>query len=188
MVHATWFFIVNCQPNIDGKEFEHVGNSYITHHWFYRRQSERPADLLDLESGAFVGLGPENLRKTNYGGRPAYQHQVRSHLTNLTQSGDLKKLDRGVYSITAAGRKRIAIDNDLMERKDRRGVAKWWNHAARSPPFQFAVALHEYHLAIYTSNRATSHTRTMENDTCADHHYYAERKRCLCNSLHSQRT
>ncbi len=61
----------------------------------------------DMESGAFIALNENDLRTTKYGGRPAYQHQVRSHLSNLTQAGDIQKVSRGVYSITAKGMKRI---------------------------------------------------------------------------------
>jgi predicted transcriptional regulator len=38
---------------------------------------------------------------------PAYVHQVRSHITNLFQSGDLKKVQRGEYCLTAKGKNRI---------------------------------------------------------------------------------
>lgn len=61
----------------------------------------------DMESGAFITLTENDLRITKYGGRLAYQHQVRSHLSNLTQSKDIHKVSRGVYSITAKGMKRI---------------------------------------------------------------------------------
>lgn len=61
----------------------------------------------DMESGAFIALTEKHLRVTKYGDRPAYQHQVRSHLSNLTKSKDIQKVSRGVYSITAKGMKRI---------------------------------------------------------------------------------
>jgi len=61
----------------------------------------------ELESGKFLTLTADDLRVTIYGGRPAYQHQVRSHLSNLRQSGDLKWVSRGKYSLTKKGRRRI---------------------------------------------------------------------------------
>jgi restriction endonuclease Mrr len=53
----------------------------------------------------FIALSPEHLRPTVYGGRPAYVHQVRSHITNLSQSGDLRQLGRGLYELTLKGRR-----------------------------------------------------------------------------------
>lgn len=61
----------------------------------------------DMESGAFISLTENDLRITKYGDRPAYQHQVRSHLSNLMQSKDIHKVSRRVYSITAKGMRRI---------------------------------------------------------------------------------
>ena len=61
----------------------------------------------DLESGDFKILNDEHLRKTSHGGRKAYQNQVRSHLSNLSQASDLKWVKRGTYEITDKGLKRI---------------------------------------------------------------------------------
>jgi hypothetical protein len=60
-----------------------------------------------LENGTFMTLTKEHLRKTQWQGRPAYQHQVRSHVSNMLQAGDLKKISKGVYTITDKGRQRI---------------------------------------------------------------------------------
>ena len=57
--------------------------------------------------GRFITLTAEHLTPTVHGGRPAYVHQVRSHITNLIQSNDLKKIGRGEYCITVDGRNRI---------------------------------------------------------------------------------
>lgn len=57
--------------------------------------------------GKFITLTTEHLAPTVYSGRPAYVHQVRSHITNLVQSNDLKKVGRSEYCITVAGRNRI---------------------------------------------------------------------------------
>jgi restriction endonuclease Mrr len=56
----------------------------------------------------FIELTSEHLRPTIYGERPAYQHQVRSHISNLCQAGELRWISRGKYALTSAGRKRIA--------------------------------------------------------------------------------
>ena len=61
----------------------------------------------ELEGGKFITLNENDLEETIYGGRPAYQHQVRSHLTNLRQAGDLRRIKRGRYTLTAKGWRRI---------------------------------------------------------------------------------
>lgn len=60
-----------------------------------------------LEKGNFIRLSNYDLRETQWNGRPAYQHQVRSHISNLVQAGELSRISRGVYTITENGRKRI---------------------------------------------------------------------------------
>ena len=62
-----------------------------------------------LESGEFIQLTEEHLRATRWEGRPAHQHQVRSHLTNLVQTGDLHRIGIGVYQLTEQGQQRIDI-------------------------------------------------------------------------------
>ena len=52
----------------------------------------------------FVELQEEHLRETY--GRPAYHHQVRSHIKNLCESGELIQKDRGVYALTERGLQR----------------------------------------------------------------------------------
>jgi len=54
----------------------------------------------DLERGLFVTLSEAHLRETVYGGRPAYQHEVRSFLSNLSKTGDLRRVSRGEYVLT----------------------------------------------------------------------------------------
>jgi len=61
----------------------------------------------ELESGEFITLEKEHLRETVHGGRPAYQHQVRSHLSNLCQAGHLRREGRGMYALTEKGLHRI---------------------------------------------------------------------------------
>ena len=53
-------------------------------------------------------LDAADLLPTMYGGRPAYQHAVRSHVTNLCQSGHLVRVSRGTYRLTEDGRRRIS--------------------------------------------------------------------------------
>lgn len=60
-----------------------------------------------LEENEFMKLTKNDLKETQWEGRPAYQHQVRSHISNLTQAGDLTRISRGVYAITEKGRRRI---------------------------------------------------------------------------------
>jgi hypothetical protein len=70
------------------------------------------ADLQRIYAGlqALLQLSPEHLRPTRYGGRPAYQHQVRSHVTDLCQVRQLEHLSRGFYGITRIGRLRLSSD------------------------------------------------------------------------------
>lgn len=44
-------------------------------------------------------LNEDQLRETKWGGRPAYQHVVRSYITNMCQSGLLCRVARGRYRI-----------------------------------------------------------------------------------------
>lgn len=44
-------------------------------------------------------LTAKHLRSTIYGGRPAYQHQVRSHISNLCEQGTLVRVAPGVYAL-----------------------------------------------------------------------------------------
>ncbi|MGO8761120.1 MAG: hypothetical protein ACLP2P_04705 [Desulfobaccales bacterium] len=60
-----------------------------------------------LENGTFMTLTEDHLRETQWQRRPAYQHQVRSHVSNMAQAGDLLKVSTGVYAITDKGRQRI---------------------------------------------------------------------------------
>lgn len=62
-----------------------------------------------LEGANYYRLQEHHLEKTIYGGRLAYQHQVRSYLSNMVQDGLAERLERGVYGITELGKK--AIEN-----------------------------------------------------------------------------
>ncbi len=73
------------------------------------RSADKQSIYSTLESGAFIQLTEDNLRPTQWGGRPAYQHQVRSYLSNLVRSGDLHRIERGTYQLTDKGRRRIDL-------------------------------------------------------------------------------
>lgn len=72
-----------------------------------RLRGEADLPRLYAELPTLVTLTPEHLRETIWGGRPAYQHQVRSHISNLCEAGDLRRVGRGRYRITERGLKRI---------------------------------------------------------------------------------
>lgn len=56
---------------------------------------------------SFIEMTENDLKETQWGGRPAYQHQVRSHISNLCQEGSLRRLSRGRYVLTTKGKSRI---------------------------------------------------------------------------------
>ena len=45
--------------------------------------------------------------------RPAYQHQIRSHIANLCQLGDLAKMSRGCYFLTKDGQERLMREKSI---------------------------------------------------------------------------
>ena len=56
---------------------------------------------------SFIKMTDNDLKETQWGGRPAYQHQIRSHISNLCQEGSLRRLSRGRYALTQQGKNRI---------------------------------------------------------------------------------
>jgi len=58
-------------------------------------------------------LQDKDLRPTVYSGRPAYQHQARSRISNLCQTGHLIKTGRGCYALTTQGKQRFL--NELAQ-------------------------------------------------------------------------
>jgi hypothetical protein len=48
---------------------------------------------------AFIDFTEKDLRITKYGERPAYQHIVRSYISNMCRSGLFRKISRGCYQI-----------------------------------------------------------------------------------------
>ena len=60
----------------------------------------------------FIQLTEEHLRiNPMYGNRPNYTHQVRSHISNLCQAGELIRRLRGFYILTESGLRRIKLFN-----------------------------------------------------------------------------
>jgi len=89
---------------LHGEAHERVGNG--------NPQDVRVPGWVRLQSGDIRKRGEvhhphSRAPEAYYGGRPAYVRQVRSHITNLVQSLDLKKIGRSEYCITAGGRSRI---------------------------------------------------------------------------------
>jgi nicotinic acid phosphoribosyltransferase len=54
----------------------------------------------------FIRLTEAHRKPTVYGGRRAYEHQVRAHIAKLVQSADLRPVSRGHYCLTAKGKSR----------------------------------------------------------------------------------
>lgn len=63
---------------------------------------EGEADLQDIYKGIRnrKDLTKRHLRVTKWGERPAYQHLVRSYISNMCQSGCIHGTSRGHYKIT----------------------------------------------------------------------------------------
>ena len=61
----------------------------------------READLQEIYKKLpdFIDLTEEHLRITKWGERPAYHHIVRSYISNMCQSGLLRRTLRGRYKI-----------------------------------------------------------------------------------------
>ncbi len=59
------------------------------------------ADLQDIykEISNHIDLNERHLRITKWGERPAYHHIVRSYISNMCQSGLLRRTARGCYKI-----------------------------------------------------------------------------------------
>lgn len=56
----------------------------------------------------FIQLTEEHLRRNPmYGNKPNYTHQVRSHISDLCQAGELIRISRGLYILTESGFRRI---------------------------------------------------------------------------------
>ena len=56
----------------------------------------------------FIQLTEEHKKETRWGGRPMYEHEVRSCVANLYQTGELDRILRGRYRLTDKGKKRIS--------------------------------------------------------------------------------
>jgi hypothetical protein len=65
--------------------------------------------------GNYIELSPKHIEGIQYGGRPVFQHEIRSFISNLCESGCLIRLDRGLYSITEKCEKRIEFDLEDLD-------------------------------------------------------------------------
>lgn len=54
----------------------------------------------------YIDLTTEHLKESFE--RPSYQHQIRSHISNLCQSGELTRISMGCYSLTKNGREKLS--------------------------------------------------------------------------------
>jgi len=61
------------------------------------RRAGKSADLQAIYSDLpnLLELTDEHWAETRHGGRPAYQHAVRSYVSNMARAGDLQRLSRG---------------------------------------------------------------------------------------------
>ena len=59
--------------------------------------------------GDYIELSAYHKRATASGGRPAYEHIVRSNIHNLREAGYLKQVGRGRYCLTDTGKTRAAV-------------------------------------------------------------------------------
>jgi len=76
----------------------HVAARYCADNdWIYKRV------------GDFKELSAYHRRATAYGGRPAYEHIVRSNIHNLREAGYLKRVGRGRYCLTDTGKTRAVM-------------------------------------------------------------------------------
>lgn len=68
-------------------------------------------DQIYKEISEFIELTKEHW-KEQYG-RPTYQNQIRSHIANLCQSGNLDKISRGEYSLTEKGKEKLLREKSI---------------------------------------------------------------------------
>ena len=73
------------------------------------------ATLKQVYSGVpkYRVLSREHLKETVWGGRPAFQHEVRSFVSGLVGSGKLHKVSRGTYQLTEEGRQGLATKTQI---------------------------------------------------------------------------
>lgn len=58
----------------------------------------------------FKNLTEDHLRETEWGRREAYQHIIRSYVSNLNKSGELTRITTGKYRLTKKGDQRLTED------------------------------------------------------------------------------
>ena len=57
-------------------------------------------------------LDSDDTKETRFGDRPAYQHVVRSVMSNLKKRGDVVWVSRGRYRLTDQGRAQFAQERE----------------------------------------------------------------------------
>jgi hypothetical protein len=76
-------------------------------------------DIYD-ELRKFIELSDDDLAPQDSAlGRPAYQQQVRSHIANLCQAGQLECVARGHYALTRDARQKLDLIDSLRAIRDR---------------------------------------------------------------------
>jgi hypothetical protein len=68
-------------------------------------------DWIYKRAGGFIELSAHHKRTAADGGRPAYEHIVRSTIHNLQEAGYLARVGRGRYCLTDTGKTRAVIQN-----------------------------------------------------------------------------
>ena len=66
-------------------------------------------DWIYKRVGDFKELSAYDKRATAHGGRPAYEHTVRSIIHNLREAGYLQRVGRGRYCLTYTGKTRAVM-------------------------------------------------------------------------------
>ena len=108
-------------------------------------------------------LTESDLKRTIYSGRPAYQHQVRSHISNLCQKGFLLKLRRGCYSLTFHGKERFL--NELAEYEPE---SELLSRGRLRPPFVISVEVERLEEGGYLATCPGIQGCLAEGDTVAE--------------------
>jgi hypothetical protein len=77
------------------KAYQLAARGCAENEWIYKRV------------GDYKELSAYHKRTTQDGGRPAYEHIVRSNIHNLCEAGYLKRVGRGRYCLTDSGKTRV---------------------------------------------------------------------------------
>ena len=72
----------------------------VIYHIVELHGGEADLQLIYKKVPDYIDLTDGHWKVTEWGGRPAYQHEVRSYISNMCQSGLLHRTLRGRYKIT----------------------------------------------------------------------------------------